>query len=570
MHSLLILILPAIVALFAEAQSEPPPGPPPPPPAISYTLTLQPGPAVLVTLSTMAEPDGVTELSVDETWGGVNHYAHEIDDLTVHSGGRLLSMERPEDHRWTVASEPGAPLMVTYTLRPHPERKPAGRGNDYRTTVADGLFHAIGTLALAAPTGFDLEAPATITLNWRGFQEAGWTTVSSFGPGPDPVTVSLPISRFRHALFLAGDIRLAIREINGNRVGIAIAGTDWNFKDEQLADLACSVIRAERDFFNDQSDPWFLVSLKPEGRIEHGSFNFGGTGLTNCFAMFVNAGMSLDEDSEHRRRMAHLLAHEYFHNWNGGKISTKDPEGTTYWFSEGFTEFYARRILLRAGLTTPQEFTAGLNEMLGRWAANPAHNATNARIVAEFWANADVGQLPYQRGELIAMAIDERLRADSGGKVCLDDVMRELLARSREPGDALTGETILALVESRTDAQFVAGLRAWINDGTDLPLCKTLTEPPLQLASRNLSVFDAGFDTAATQATKVIAGVREGTAAHAAGLRDGQAIKGLSISSGTPTEAPFATVTIERDGQPVKITYDPVTPPAAVPFYEDR
>ena len=73
-----------------------------------------------------------------------------------------------------------------------------------------------------------------------------------------------------------------------------------------------------------------------------------------------------------------------------------------------------------------------------------------------------------------------------------------------------------------------------------------------------------------TQAGKIITGVREGTAAHAAGLRDGQPIKSLSISSVTPTEAPFATVTIDRNGEPVKITYDPVTPPAAVPFYESR
>lgn len=563
MNSLVLLLTAFFGSMFG--------GPPPPPPPIAYTLTLLPGPAVRVTLQTAAEPDGTTELSVDEFWGGVEHHAHEIDDLAVRCGDAPVQVERPKDHLWTVASDPGAPLTVTYTLRPHPERQPATHGNDYRTVVADGLFHAIGTLALVAPTGFDTGAKDDITLDWQGFDEAGWKTVSSFGPGPDPVKVSLPIARFRHALFLAGDIRLDIREIHGNKVGIAIAGTDWNFKDEQLADLACSVIRAERDFFSDHSDPWFLVSLKPEGKIEHGSFNFGGTGLTNCFAMFVNAGMSLDEGSEHRRRMAHLLAHEYFHTWNGGKISTADPEGTCYWFSEGFTEFYARRLLLRAGLTTPEEFAAGLNEMLSRWAASPVKDAPNARIVDDFWKNADVGQLPYYRGELVAIAIDERLLADSGGKVSLDDIMRELFARSQhDSGAALTSAAILDLTESRTDAAFAASLRACINEGAALPLNETLSEPPLQLATRSMSVFDAGFDMAATQATKVLRGVREGTAAYAAGLRDGQPLKGLSISSGTPTEAPFATVTIEREGEPVKITYDPVTPPAAVPYYEAR
>jgi predicted metalloprotease with PDZ domain len=570
MTPLLVWLLPFVFEMVstqaAAAQEAPRPAPPP----LAYMLTLRPGPEVEVELRTAAEPDGTTELCVDEFWGGVGRHAHEIDDLEVVSEVGEVALDRQADHRWVARSAPGALLTVRYTLAEDPDRAPAGRGNDYRTQVGEGLFHAIGTLALVAPTGFDTEAPTEIGLAWQGFEDQGWTTVSSFGPGAEPVSVTLPISRFRHALFLAGDIRMTIREIEGNRVGIAIAGTDWGFEDEQLADLTVDIIRAERDFFADHTDPWFLVSLKPEGSLKDGSFSLGGTGLTNCFAMFVNAGITLDEGSEHRRRMAHLLAHEYFHKWNGGKISTTDPEGSNYWFSEGFTEFYARRILLRAGLATAGDFAEGLNEMLGRWSASPARNATNARVVEEFWTNADVGHLPYQRGELIAIAIDERIRADSGGTACLDDLMRDLLARAREPGEALTGDSILAMIEARTDAEFVAGLRAWIDDGADLPLCETVSEPPLRLASRTMSVFDAGFDTAATQAAMVMSGVREGTAAHAAGLRDGQTVRGLNISSGTPAAPPFATVTIEREGEKVEITYDPVTPPAAVPFYTAR
>lgn len=453
------------------------------PPDAAYVFSLRPqGPAVAVTLTTRARDTGTTDFTLDESWGGVSGHGKEITEISAaDASGTALTVDRASDHAWIVTSAPGQAITVTYLLREPPGRAAASSHNDYRTTIRPDLFLMIGNLGLLHPTHLDGPTPRTYTLTWRGFDEEGWRTISSFGPGPGPATVTVPPDRFRNALLMAGSIRVHERTLRGTRVAFSIHGRNWAFEDELLVDLGMRVITAERAFFNDFSDPFYLVTLVPTPKAAPGSFSLGGTGLTNCFALFCNSDMTLGHGSRHEPQVKRLLAHEYFHNWNGGKIRLEAPEGAAYWFSEGFTDFYARRLLLRARLFTPEEFTADLNSALSRYDASPVKNAPNDRVVAEFWKDRNVSDLPYNRGGLIALAIDEKIRQTSGGARTLDDVVKDLVGRAAAGEPALTPEAFFALIEKHTTAEFAGAIRTSIIDGADVPVPDHTTEPALTL-----------------------------------------------------------------------------------------
>ncbi len=551
-----MLLISLIVAVFT-----------PDPPDAAYSLTLLPGPQVRVSLQVTGTSTGTTELRLQPHWGGIENDGGDVTALKVtDSKGSELTIEHPGTTQWEVTHQPSEPLTVSYII-PARELKPLLRGNDYRTRLEPGLFHMIGELGLILPEHFDNETARSVSVAFHGFDQDGGHVISSFGDGPGPFTLHRSGQDVRHTVILAGNVRTLTRKVKGNVVGIAIVGNEWGFKDDDFADLTTKIIATERDFWNDHTDPWFLVTLTPTGTSANAhSFSLGGTGLTDSFALFCNTGLTLDEASPRALQVKRLLAHEYFHTWNGGKIKSAGEEGAGYWFSEGFTDFYARRLLHNSGMYTDSVYLDQLNEMLGQAAGNPARNATASRVNDEFWKNQDVQKLPYQRGDQVALAVDEKIREVSKGTRSIDDLMKALLEKARS-GEPFASEVVLKLIESETDAAFAASIRSAVVDGSEIPLPAAITAPRATLAKGKSRSFDAGFDIDASRQSKTLTGVRPGTAAHDAGLRNGQTLKGLSISSGTPEAPPFAKVTIEFEGAAKEITYDPLTPPIQVPRY---
>lgn len=554
---MLAILVPMLTLLAADGAAE-----------ISYTFERRPGPAVAVTLTAPAEADGTTEFRLEGEWGGTRGHERDIVEIAAADvEGRPLELTATGERSWSVASEPGAPISLTYVLKPGPREPLAPGHNDYRTRVGPALFKMIGNHGLIYAAHLEGDRPREIEFRWAGFDAPGWNTVTSFGPGPGPIRARVSPGLARHALFMAGDFRLVERDVGGGRLGIAIVPEDWGFTDDRFADLAARIVEAQRDFFDDRTDPWYLIALTPNGRATASSLSLGGTGLTNCFALYCNTGLDLSPGAMHLNRVVHLLSHEHFHTWNGMKIRIDAPEGAAYWFSEGFTDFYGRRLAWAAGLSTDEQFAGELNASLSRYDRSPVRNAPNERIAAEFWTNGDVGRLPYARGDMIALALDERIRAVSGGRRSLDDLMRGLYRRAAAGEPPLDTDGLLALIERETSAEFAATLRACILEGADVPIPERLTEPPLVLGSGQMREYDPGFDPVGSHAAGRITGVRPDGPAYEAGLRDGQVFRSFTTEPGEGG-APVAVVGIVENGAERVVRYDALSPPIRVRRYE--
>jgi predicted metalloprotease with PDZ domain len=363
---------------------------------------------------------------------------------------------------------------------------------------------------------------------------------------------------------MAGLLRVAKHKVGEHQVAVAVAGNEWSFGPDELADALVAIAQAERDFFDDHSDPWYLVTLSPVPQQHPGSHSFGGTALTNCFALYCTPNLSMSSASPDYSRTLILLAHEYFHNWNGIKIPTAGEDPSTYWFSEGFTNFYARRILHRAGLITAEQLVNDLNSALSAYDKNPHRMEPNRLIVDSFWSNPNTGLLPYQRGDLLALMIDQHIRERTEGRQSLDDLMVDLF-RNPLQGQPSTTEELLERIRRWVDEPFFEQVRQIVVEGHEVELPQQLSEPQMELAIARSRSFHPGIDLEATRESKRIAGVEENSNAWQAGLRNGQELRGFSVNS--TDQPPIAEVTVLIDDEPTIIKYEALGPPQDVRVY---
>ncbi|MFO0981439.1 MAG: hypothetical protein U1E76_06730 [Planctomycetota bacterium] len=423
-------------------------------------------PELELSLGVTGDADGESQFSVPPEWGGVVHIADHLHELSFATqDGQALAAVHANELGWTVRHAPGAPLIARWKLRNAADPR-TRRGNDYRPRVSADFCCVLGSIGLLRPDRLAGEQPQCFRLVFEGFDRPGWQLAHSFGTAAD-TTVTLPLDTFLHSLFVAGAMRIAERSVHDRRVVFAMHTGPIGISDAEFADTGVRIIAAEREFFHDWEQPCYLVAAIDDGEQENGSLSLGGTALTGSFAMFLPSKIDVARGGDTWNRVFAVLAHEYFHHWNGPGTSEESPPGTSYWFSEGFTEFFTRRLLLRAGLWDARQYLRSLNESIAGYFELPVRHAPNASIPPGFWSNRDLGMLPYRRGDLVALLLDHAIRKTSDGAESLDDLMREVVLRHRRGERAATAD-LLQVAADFTSPELAEQLRAIVIDGKDI------------------------------------------------------------------------------------------------------
>jgi predicted metalloprotease with PDZ domain len=144
-------------------------------------------------------------------------------------------------------------------------------------------------------------------------------------------------------------------------------------------------------------------------------------------------------------RLYSFLAHEYFHTYNVKRIRPielgpfdyeKGNKTEMLWVSEGFTVYYEYVIIRRAGLTNAQEMIGQLRGNLLNYEKKPGHlfqSATQASL--ETWSDGPNGRVAdefnktisyYDKGPVLGLMLDLKIRHETQNRKGLDDVMRTL------------------------------------------------------------------------------------------------------------------------------------------------
>ena len=519
----------ALAVLFCTAQA--------PSQRIEYTLTpiMQNGAlqALQVDLRFRGQGDGETELRLPDSWGGQNELWRGIEGLAIVSGAEMRHGDAVNLR--VLSHAPNARIHVRYRVIQDWDGVPnAEQGNAYRPVIQPGYFHIIGDAALVTP-GLHLATP--VRVRKRGMPR-GWSFASDLEhPG-------LALGRVWASVTVGGDYRIH-RGVDRN-IRVAIRG-EWRFSDRSFVERVNEIITGHRRFWNDRSSP-YLVTVTQIAAPDPGWLSIGGTGLDDAFAFFATPNAEAQP-------IARTLAHESFHTWIPGRIGGMPDEGEagSYWFSEGFTDFYTGRMLVREGIWTPRDFAEDLNEMLNAYAQSPVRDAPNERILADFWSDRAVQQLPYQRGRLLATIWDARLRGHGRG---LDEVVREMRERALA-GDPLKAAEMFPIVAEWGGVDVRADIETHVEQGAPVLLPEDVFAPCGRIITREVAAFDRGWNSEALRSNGgVIVGVDPALPAYAAGLRDGMVF--VRRDAGVIGDAETPITYVVRDGDDERaITYLP-------------
>ncbi len=456
---------------------------------------------LLVEVAFEADGSGRTVLELPDSYGGVKEHYRYIDQISL-SGGTISA---PTPAERVVVSKPKAKLLIRYMVRGAYKKDPdSAGGNAYDgAVVRPDWFASLGELILATPKGREND---TATVNWKHWPK-GWKTIASSDGHFNTVDELVGTS------FLAGPhVELRTRAIAGGHLRFASHGR-IALNLDSYADRVASVVSAQRKFWGKTNGDYTvtLLALAPSPNIS----STGGTGRTFGFVLY--ASPDTDESTLFR-----IIAHEHNHNWLPRQLGTMPAnDALAFWLSEGFTDFYTSRTLLQSRLWTPKQFVDNLNLTLVRLAGSPARTYPNERIGRDFWSDAAVEQLPYDRGHLFALLLDSTLRR--AGKPRLDSVIFEMRDRwLAAPANAKPEivANLLAVLDAR-GYDLRPLLKQYINDGDAIELPADLFGPCNPVTWAMLPNFDVGFDRDASAKAGSFAGVDPRGAAYAAGLRDG-------------------------------------------------
>jgi predicted metalloprotease with PDZ domain len=217
-----------------------------------------------------------------------------------------------------------------------------------------------------------------------------------------------------------------------------------------------------------------------------------------------------------------LLSHELFHTWNGDRYELDAPEAVSYWFSEGFTNFYARRLLLRAGLMSGVDYVANVNDEVRRYLLSAIRTENAAKAAPDFFKSTDAHDLVYRRGDVVAMLVDAEIRRASGGERTLDALMQAFLRAhppSRRP--VVSSDALLAKIASFTSRAFAEKIRGVVLRGEVPDIPSSLFAPCMKGHVEALGPFELALDEAAAHDGRIERLVA-GSNAEKAGLKNGR------------------------------------------------
>lgn len=341
--------------------------------------------------------------------------------------------------------------------------------NTYRAQVNSNYFHVFGkSLFMIPQIYFDNKTlPFNVNLTWI-LPNSDFEIVHSFGSSKNQNFIST-YDDFSSSIFLGGKLNTTVETVNDEKI-VFSTPDQWEHVDIALLNKDLNkIIQQQRNFWNDHSTKLQTVTLIKTHEecynYDECNYGIGGTGLTNSFACMSSDNVRIDNN-----QLNWLLSHEMFHHWVGNTIQNQNEE-KEYWFSEGFTDYYSYKLMLRTGMLTPTDFINKVNkEIIKPHYSSPNKSATNEEITKErFWSDYEWEKLPYRRGWLYAFYLDAQIK-NINIKYSLDDVMRDILKITQDFALPLNQDVFLQALEPYVNGDFRPEFNFYIETGQPINL----------------------------------------------------------------------------------------------------
>lgn len=212
---------------------------------------------------------------------------------------------------------------------------------------------------------------------------------------------------------------------------------------------------------------------------------------------------------------------------------------------------------MRAGLLSPDEYLADLNDTARRYYSNALNDTPDDQIAPRFWEDTRIRVLPYDRGAMYFAVLDGKIRKASGGERSLDDLMIEMVERERKGLSTSEADWLALLI--RELGQAGPDLHAAMLRGELMLPESDGFGPCFTRTTGKVRRFDLGFEPKSLVGdVKTIRDLKPDSEAAKAGLRNGDVVtyaQALDGVQGNPQAKLNLQVT--REGKTFPISYLP-------------
>ena len=439
----LLVCLPAFAASSAGAAEE-------------YRVAFAPDASTARVTATLSAPGGRLSMAA---WGADMHprgWAHYVRELRITDGSnRVLSAEEdPKAAAWQIPSTAGV-VRIQYDVDLAFTRTEWPYGNEQAGLWQDGALFLVSKALFIAS---DAQGPRRVRID----APAAWSVSTPWPPvGDDPreVTVasrdallnnSLVVGRHAEHVVQAGKIRFILALLGKAK--------------ESRVELAGALGPIVEDFgavFPATAPTRYLMTIFSARERDAEAFQ-------DSAAFSESEALTADT----RPLWANTMAHELFHAWNGHAIAPAEYDAAQ-WFTEGFTEYFATRALVRQGLATEEAFLQQAGRILGRYVFFKSSPAFSGVTLKQAGANKGKHRLGvYDGGWAVALSLDVRARA-AGGRT-LDDAMRLLYERFGRETRKYTYEELVATLSEGLGEDLRPFFARYVEGDDVLPIEETL------------------------------------------------------------------------------------------------
>ncbi|MFD2969677.1 M61 family metallopeptidase [Sphingobacterium bambusae] len=353
----------------------------------------------------------------------VREFARHIEGFEASADGLPVHFEKLAKNTWRVEN-PHERLKIRYRVY--------GFEISVRTNFIDADHAFISPAGTFLYPDGHLEHPSTIQINLP----EKWKQVST--GLPKSATGELHYSADNFDILFDSPIEIGNQDIwHFDAANVAhefamVGGGSYN-KQQLSADIQ-KIVEEETRIWGENPNTNYVF-------ITH-NYQSGGGGLEHINSTVLGASRNAYKIDAAYKNFLSLVAHEYFHLWNVKRLRPKalgpfdyDQENYTegLWIMEGFTAYYDNLIIRRCGFFSAKEY---LNALANEF--NLVYNRAGHRVQSAAQASFDTWIKQYRpdensinssisyynKGAILAVALDIHIIAGTEGTKRLDDVLR--------------------------------------------------------------------------------------------------------------------------------------------------
>jgi len=355
------------------------------------------------------------------------HYARNVQNFQPRTTrGDTLAWSKKEENSWTISNGNNKILNISYDVK-------ASTQFVAQSYLDEERGYLIPASLFLYPEG-QINTPVKITV----LPAPGWKNVATgldSIPGAQPTFFAPDFDVLYDAPILTGNLEylpyFKVKGITHRFVGFKLGQFD---RAAFVSDLQ-KIVSSSAGVIGDipYKHYTFLAIGPGRGGIEH---------LNSTTISFDGSQLN---DPEARVRILSFIAHEYFHHYNVKRIRPielgpfdydKGSRTNSLWVSEGLTVYYEYLVLVRKGLMSEAQFWKAIRGNLVNYENKPGRLYQSVAAASySTWSDGPFGRTGdevnktisyYDKGPVLGLMLDLKIRHETGNKRSLDDVMRKL------------------------------------------------------------------------------------------------------------------------------------------------